>query len=121
MTWLFLDANDRIGHLGIGVNGLTPCLHAAIGLLGIDDQMTPGERVGYDLIDQASRQDPRPWQEWDQQVHAITTHLALTDNRPPVLDGHTTRLATGQTLAVSPTGLVIRLAAARALRSAVPV
>jgi hypothetical protein len=120
MAWMFLDTNDRIGHLGIGVNGLTPSLHAAIDLLGIADQLTTGERVGYDLILQASQQDPRPWIEWDQQIDAIADHLLLTGDRPPVLDGHTATLITGRTLVMSPTGLAIRLAAARALRSAVP-
>jgi hypothetical protein len=120
MAWMFLDANDRIGHLGIGTNGLTPCLHTAIGLLGISDQMTTGERVGYDLIFQASQRDPRPWLDWDREVDMIADHLLLTDDRPPVLHDRATKLITGQALTVSATGLAIRVAAARALRAGRP-
>lgn len=112
LTWMFLTSDGQVGHVGIGEAGVTPCLHALLGLLDIADQMTPDEEDGYDLMLQVSQLDQRSWREWHRQTDAIAEHLCLT-GRPPVVRSQSVTLVTGQRFAMGQRGLAIRLAVAR--------
>lgn len=86
MVFLYLDDIGHVQHIGVGY-WVSPEFDARLRLMGIIDQMSPGQGKLYGALIERSRKYAEPWEEWDRDISQIAGYIAATGTEPEPVNG----------------------------------
>ena len=82
MTFMYLNHEDHVKHLGVGNLAITPTEDARVRLMGIYEQLPDQRRAFYDALVAMSHKYAEPWERYEEIVSAMVVHIQTTGEDP---------------------------------------